>query len=111
MKLNDQPQRSYPVFNNALPLIPPRSVLYQMKPIGVGTPFVESLTSYICRLAAVHSLSFGALYEFLLVPSLNKAYLTTPSHLSPASTLNGSFRGRSKNINGTGTLAQEWVEM
>lgn len=111
INLNNLPQSSYPVFNNSLPLIPPRSVLYQLKPIGIGTPFVESLTSYTCRLAAAHCLSLGALYEFMLVPSLNKAYLTTPSHLSPASTLNGSFRGRSKNINGTGTLAQEWAEM
>lgn len=31
-----------------------RSTLYSIKPIGVGTPFVESLTSYIGRLSESH---------------------------------------------------------
>lgn len=100
-----------PVLDTSLPSISQRSCLYPLEPIGISTPFVESLTSYICGLAEAHYLSVGSIYEFLLVPSLNKPYLTTPSHLSPASTLNGSFRHRSKNINGIGTLALEWVEM
>ncbi|MFT7776617.1 TniQ family protein [Roseateles sp.] len=33
---------------------PARSVLLSQKPIGLGTPFVESLESYICRLARRH---------------------------------------------------------
>ena len=39
------------------PVLPPRSRLYHLAPIGVGTPMVESLTSYICRLAAAHSVT------------------------------------------------------
>ncbi|GEM_PF-5397605 len=31
--------------------IPSRSRLYQLEPIGIGTPYVESLTGYISRLA------------------------------------------------------------
>jgi TniQ len=65
----------------------------------------------MCRLATAHFLSFGSLYEFILVPNLNKTYLTTPSHLSPASTLVGSFRNRSKGINGIGKIAREWLEL
>ena len=30
---------------------PKRSHLYQLRPFGVGTPLVESLTGYVCRLA------------------------------------------------------------
>jgi len=34
--------------------IPPRSELYHLKPIGVGTPYVESSSSYATRLAHEH---------------------------------------------------------
>ena len=35
--------------------MPSRSNLYSLKPIGVKTPYIESLTSYIMRLAEAHS--------------------------------------------------------
>jgi hypothetical protein len=38
----------------ALPSIPPRTRLCSLEPIGVGTPFVESLVSYLTRLADTH---------------------------------------------------------
>jgi hypothetical protein len=44
-----------------LPEIPPRSRLFHLTPIGVGTPLVESLTSYISRLAIAHSVTTGTL--------------------------------------------------
>ena len=43
------------------PNIPPRSHLFHLEPIGIGTPYVESLTSYIARLAEAHSVSVGTL--------------------------------------------------
>jgi TniQ len=101
----------YPILNLSAPSIPARSRLFPLPPIGIGTPYVESLTSYMCRLTVEHSLSFGSFYEYLLVPTLNKAYLASPSHLGPASTLVGSFRNRMKNINGIGKLAQELIGM
>jgi hypothetical protein len=99
----------YSTLDLTIPCIPQRSCLYSIPPVGAGTPYVECLTSYLCRLAATHSVSFGSLYERLLIPSLKKAYLTTPLHLSPASTLTGSFRNRMKNINGVGKLSKEWT--
>lgn len=39
------------------PLINPRSTLHALTPQGVGTPEVESLLSYFCRLAVTHSVS------------------------------------------------------
>lgn len=33
----------------------PRSILHAVMPIGLGTPQVESLTSYFCRLANSHA--------------------------------------------------------
>ena len=40
---------------------PPRSRLYSLEPIGVGTAMVESLTGYVARLAEAHSVSAGDL--------------------------------------------------
>ena len=37
-------------------LLPPRSRLYRLEPIGLGTPMVECLSSYIHRLAEAHGL-------------------------------------------------------
>ena len=42
-------------------VLPSHSRLYHLEPIGVGSPFVESLTSYITRLAEAHSVSIRAL--------------------------------------------------
>jgi hypothetical protein len=39
------------------------SRLFHLQPIGVGTPFVESLTGYIKRLAEAHSVSLGTLIK------------------------------------------------
>lgn len=44
------------------PNLPPRSRLYALEPIGIGTPMVESLTGYIVRLAEAHCVSAGVLY-------------------------------------------------
>jgi len=40
------------------------SVLYPLAPVGVGTPFVESLTSYLKRLAQAHHLKVVDLVTF-----------------------------------------------
>ncbi|KOP26530.1 hypothetical protein AMR41_09940 [Hapalosiphon sp. MRB220] len=43
------------------PKIPPRSSLFHLEPIGIGTPYVESITSYVARLAEAHSVAVGTL--------------------------------------------------
>lgn len=37
--------------------LPPRSRLFALEPIGIGTPAVESLVSYVIRLSAAHSVN------------------------------------------------------
>jgi hypothetical protein len=44
-----------------MPDIPKRSLLYCLKPVGIGTPQVESLSGYVARLAEAHDLSVGNL--------------------------------------------------
>jgi TniQ len=51
-----------------LPLIPPRSILYSIPPIGIGTGDVEGLTSYICRLAEAHCVSPTNLLRYQIEP-------------------------------------------
>jgi len=48
--------------------MPPRSHLYHLRPAGLGTGSVESLTSYFSRLAEAHSISAGALNHRELLP-------------------------------------------
>lgn len=45
-----------PIWDMSVPDIPPRSRLYSLTPLGLNSPLVESLTSYICRLAYEHHL-------------------------------------------------------
>jgi len=55
--------------------IKPHSRLYHLEPIGVGTPLVESLTSYVTRLADAHSVLPGKLVTKEILPLLNAHYL------------------------------------
>lgn len=41
--------------------MPPRSRLYSLEPVGIGSPLVESATSYITRLAYAHLVSVRVL--------------------------------------------------
>lgn len=53
-----------PLFDSwdwSLVTVPPRSRLYSLEPLGIGTPYVESLTGYVSRLADAHAVSIGNL--------------------------------------------------
>lgn len=79
-----------------------RSSVYNIAPIGIGTPFVESLSGYLSRIASLHLIRSGDLIGKIITPMLNKRYLN-----------NQVFRGgdglykSSNGINGIGILAQE----
>src|SRR5260370_4853733 len=68
--------RTQPIFDSwdcTPPILPPRSRLYAIEPIGIGTPFVQSLSGYVARLADAHAVSVG----HLLVRELS-ALVSTP---------------------------------
>lgn len=48
--------------------IPERSALYRLKPLGVGTGLVESLWSYLVRLADAHAVRLHDFYWAVLAP-------------------------------------------
>ena len=54
----------------------PRSHLFHQVPIGVGTSHVESLTSYVSRLAVAHSVSTGTLLAIEIGPLIKTNYLS-----------------------------------
>lgn len=85
--------------------MPVRSTLYALPPIGVGTAFVESLTSYIARLADAHSVFCGRLVEKAIVPLV-------PGY-SPLEQQHGLFRGdgsKSNLVNAEGMRARYAVQ-
>lgn len=56
-----------------------RSRLYGLEPFGIGTEFIESLTSYLIRLAEAHSVTFRDLLTFEIAPEINNQYIIKSS--------------------------------
>ncbi|MDZ7961479.1 MAG: helix-turn-helix domain-containing protein [Aulosira sp. DedQUE10] len=92
---------TYNSWNLKLPIIPTRSHLYQIKPIGIGTLLVESLTGYLSRLAEVHCLPPGILMERKLTSLIQKNYGGANLHRIY------QYTGA---LNGTGVMAMDLVE-
>lgn len=82
------------------------SALYNLQPINIGTPYVESLTGYIIRLADAHCIATGHLINKVFAPYLNKKYLLNISKKG-----GNGFYDSSSGINGTGKLAVQFNEM
>lgn len=80
--------------------IPPRSILYQLPPIGIGTPTVESLTSYLTRLASSHTVTVGALLEYEVSRLIDNQY--GAASLQSISRLRGA-------VNATGSMTKDLV--
>jgi hypothetical protein len=85
--------------------MPPRSELYCLAPLGVGTIEIESLTSYIQRMAWAYRVNPRVLIAEVILPHLGDRHYADPGHL-------GSFsRTRSMSINGIGEVAQDWAKV
>ena len=73
------------------------SILYPLMPLGVGTPLVESLTSYLKRLAHTHHVKVADLVRFCGTQTNAQVLLSTLQKLS--------------RIDGITTSAQSWSEL
>lgn len=89
-----------------LPVYPPHSRLYALEPLGMGTPNLESLTSYLTRLAEAHSVSLRTLVIQELLPLLERDYLSNPF----GNTLGSFWKEAARALNGTGLLARDWTQ-
>jgi len=88
--MSDQPVVSGSTLDLALPAIPPRSRLYHLSPRGRGSSEVESLTSYLTRLAQAHCVPVTKLAELEIAPLLHKnGTLTSTKFSNGAKNLNG----------------------
>jgi AraC-like DNA-binding protein len=85
--------------------LPERSRLYHLEPLGLQTPFAESLTSYIIRLAEAHRVMPKILVMREIIPLLQ-------GH-SRESALNsyGIRVAYAHTLNGTSTLAENCVHV
>jgi transcriptional regulator with XRE-family HTH domain len=87
-------QPAFDSWDLALVALPVRSRLHSIEPIGIGTPFVESLTGYMIRLAAAHAVRVSDLIEYELRTSI--PYFHSVSKIANV-------------INGVNESAQNWV--
>lgn len=91
---------------DAAPLaLPPRSRLFHLAPIGIGTPQVESLTSYVARLAEAHRVQPRHLVAREILPLLDRPSL---EHIPFPSLLN-ILCNKTHAHSGLGTLARDLV--
>ncbi len=100
--------KTYNCWDLKQPEILSRSHLHSLKPIGVGTQLVESLSSYISRLASSHTCSTGTLVMNQIVPlifQLSERYYKKDSKNSFA-----RFVDRNSGaLNGNGLTANSFV--
>jgi hypothetical protein len=90
------------------PLVPPRTLLLPLEPIGIGTPFVESLTSYVSRLAEVHAVRVSDLVGYVLAK-----YAPCDGPIVSARTrdcrMGSGFHPGAHSINGVSDDARRWI--
>lgn len=81
-----------------------RSRLYSLAPLGEGTSLIESLSSYINRLAWTYRVNPRVLVTQEIFPNLSRSHHT---RTSPAR-LGNFCQGDVKTINGIGEAAADW---
>jgi AraC-like DNA-binding protein len=91
--------------------IPPRSKLYPLVPIGVGTAFVESLSGYVARLAEAHSISVGDLVGHVLSELADPQDPMVTAAAKAVRAGGHGFRACSYAINGVTDRATKWVHV
>ena len=90
--------------------IPPRSQLYGLEPINIGTALVESLTSYVGRLAAAHSLKVGDLAGRILSQASDPEDAIISPEARAARRGGPGFKVSSYTVNGVTDRARKWVQ-
>jgi AraC-like DNA-binding protein len=105
-----QMQPLYESWSLTNPSVPPRSQLYSLQPIGVGTGMVESLTSYVARLAEAHWVSVGDLVGRVLAGLANPKDGIVTAAAKAVRVGGHGFHACSYAINGVGDRAARWVD-
>lgn len=77
-----QSQTFYPTWDMRPTVIPERSRLFRIEPIGIGTAAVESMTSYLTRLALEHRVRPSVLLLEVIRPHLKIAHEINRNNIS-----------------------------
>jgi transcriptional regulator with XRE-family HTH domain len=86
------------------------SRLYYLPPVGVGTQHVESMTSYLSRLAVAHCWHTNTLLALMLVPVINKPYMCGGrKHWDAGGSTLSRISTGVKTINGMGSVAESFL--
>ena len=91
------------------PVVPPRSRLYSLEPIGIGTAFVESLTGYIARLAEAHAVSVGDLVGPKLLREIAEGPPLFPQEGRYHRTPRHGFQAMSYTLNRVTETSRKWI--
>ncbi len=102
---------AYEMWELTRPLLPPRSHLYHLKPIGIGTLYVESLTSYVARLAEAHGTHPKELVRQEIWPRLKAPSQFRGHAVNGYYNLNAFWRKNSVVLNGVTPLTGKWVQV
>jgi len=95
----------YEEWDVTIPPLPSRSRLYHLEPIGIGTPYVESLTSYIARLAEMHCVTPRNLIVREILPAQSQRVI-------PTILAYGRFwSGQALTLNSLTPVTKQWVEV
>ncbi len=92
------------------PSIPKPSRLFSLEPIGLNTGYVESLTSYVARLALAHSVPPGRLLVMEVKPIIKEQENPPPHPLNSHSILTLYGQTSIRALNGTQTRARQLVK-
>lgn len=86
-------------------LLPPRSRLFALPPLACQPSAVESLTSYLMRLAEAHCVPLGTLLVSAVAPLLAQPSLAAGTSRAMSSFLRAAFL-----LNSHGERAADWVQ-
>jgi hypothetical protein len=96
--------RTYDALDLSLPEFTSRTRMYHLRPLGMGTPLIESLTGYIIRLASAHVVSPRALLHKELGPLVRSSRSASDgSHYYP------NFVYDAHCLNGMTESAEKWA--
>src|SRR5262245_25748356 len=94
---------TFEAWDSTWPELPPRTRLFNLEPMGLGTPYVESMTSYISRLAVEHHIAPWVIVSRDIAPLMSRKTLAEPSGHSDL------YAKTSASLNGVCATAAEVV--
>jgi AraC-like DNA-binding protein len=110
LALSMRPQTLFESWDCTPPALPPRSRLYGLDPVGIGTPFVESLSGYVARLADAHAVSVGDMVGRELVAFASKPLISFGRFMKQNRATSHGFHAQAQAINGLGESSRTWTE-